>query len=301
MVRKLLSLIVPAYNVRREYLAEALASVAAQEGIDHRDMEVAVNDDGSSPEYARALDEVVRAFRTQYPIIGVTVTRSRENRGEAASRNAAIRASTGAYVGLLDADDVLLPPAAAEACAALDRSGASLVFSDYEKVDEAMHSVLYTRQKGDLFAHHCAAKGTGDDPLLHTNFVIHFTALRCEAAEDIGGFQEEVALGTDFDFMIRLARSSPEVNIAHIPQCLYRYRDTQGLSTVAGMRPAIETLLLRHAQETGMNVDAVRYRGKVWPVGSRFYDHYRGRSRVEVSWLDGDRVTPAAGASMLRN
>ena len=92
------SVIMPVYNAG-PYLAEALASVAAQSDQDY---EVVIVDDGSTE--ARTLATLERA-RTEP---GVTVIRT-ENRGPAAARNLAVEHARGAYVVPLDADDYLAP------------------------------------------------------------------------------------------------------------------------------------------------------------------------------------------------
>jgi len=88
------SVIVPAYNVS-SYIAEALDSVFSQT---FRDFEVVVVDDGSPDR-----EELRRVLQ---PYLGRIVHLEQENKGLSAARNAAIRASRGRYVALLDADDI---------------------------------------------------------------------------------------------------------------------------------------------------------------------------------------------------
>ena len=90
----LVSVIVPCYNYGR-FLAQALDSVRAQ---DYPAVEIVVVDDGSTDDTA--------AVAARYP---EAVYVRQENQGLSAARNAGIRASRGAYLVFLDADDWLFP------------------------------------------------------------------------------------------------------------------------------------------------------------------------------------------------
>jgi glycosyltransferase involved in cell wall biosynthesis len=86
------SVVIPAWNAAK-YLREAIRSVLEQT---HRVLEVVVVDDGSSDNTA------IVASRFGAP---VRVLR-REHQGVGAARNAGLAAARGAFVALLDADDV---------------------------------------------------------------------------------------------------------------------------------------------------------------------------------------------------
>jgi len=91
----LVSCIVPAFNAER-FLADALASIAAQT---HPCTEIIVVDDGSTDgtaEVVRAWSHRVRAFR-------------QANAGPASARNAGIHMASGEFVAFLDADDLWHP------------------------------------------------------------------------------------------------------------------------------------------------------------------------------------------------
>jgi glycosyltransferase involved in cell wall biosynthesis len=87
---RLVSVLVPVRDEER-YLDEALRSALAQH---HPDVEVIVVDDGSSDASA--------AIARSYPVKLI----EQSPRGQAAARNAALQASRGAYVTVLDGDDV---------------------------------------------------------------------------------------------------------------------------------------------------------------------------------------------------
>ena len=89
------TVVVPAYNAGR-YLKSAVDSLLAQGSAG---LEVVVVDDGSSDGSMADLEGLpVRVVR-------------QKNKGEAAARNAGVRASTAPFVTFLDADDIMVPGA----------------------------------------------------------------------------------------------------------------------------------------------------------------------------------------------
>lgn len=89
------SIIVPVYNVEREYLEAALNSVLAQT---FSDWECICVDDGSTNDSGRVLD----AFAAKDPRFKV---HHRTNQGVGAARNYALEKVTGEWIMFLDGDD----------------------------------------------------------------------------------------------------------------------------------------------------------------------------------------------------
>lgn len=89
----LISVIVPTYNAER-YVREALDSVFAQT---YKHIEVICINDGSKD----ATADILLSYGDQ-----ITFIDQQENKGIAASRNAGLRVARGAWVTLMDADDV---------------------------------------------------------------------------------------------------------------------------------------------------------------------------------------------------
>lgn len=113
------SVVIPCYN-QAHYLAEAVQSVLAQD-YPAAALEVVVVNDGS-PDHTR---EVAAQFG------GRIVYLEQENRGLSAARNTGIRAARGAYIALLDSDDVCLPGRVQTQAAYLtDHPNVGLVASD---------------------------------------------------------------------------------------------------------------------------------------------------------------------------
>jgi glycosyltransferase involved in cell wall biosynthesis len=140
----LVSIVVVNYNYGR-FLDQAVRSALAQT---HPRTEVIVVDDGSTDDSRARIaahgDDVVAVLK--------------DNGGQASAFNAGFQASRGDLVLFLDADDVLLPGAAATAAAALAGHGAVKVHWQLWKMDE--HGVPSRRrhpdrrpEKGELRAH----------------------------------------------------------------------------------------------------------------------------------------------------
>jgi glycosyltransferase involved in cell wall biosynthesis len=95
-VNPLVSILIPAYNAE-EWIPDTLRSALAQS---YPHCEIIVVDDGSKD----ATLQVARQFESK----GIRVV-TQENRGAAATRNAAYKLCNGDYIQWLDADDLLSP------------------------------------------------------------------------------------------------------------------------------------------------------------------------------------------------
>lgn len=98
MNKKLLSIIVPVYNVEK-YLAECINSVLKQ--IDNN-IEVIIVDDGSTDNSNEIIAEFYKNNSSYIKIV------SKSNGGLSSARNAGIEVCEGQYIYFLDSDDYLL-------------------------------------------------------------------------------------------------------------------------------------------------------------------------------------------------
>ena len=100
---KLVSVIVPTYNIE-QYIAETIKSVLAQT---YPHFELLIIDDESPDRSVK----ICQQFND--PRIKII---SQKNRGLAGARNTGIRNSQGAYIALLDGDDLWLPEKTRQPC-----------------------------------------------------------------------------------------------------------------------------------------------------------------------------------------
>ena len=95
----MLSVIIPVYNVRKEFLSECFESILAQT---FRDFEMIVVDDGAADD----LREYMDSYDWKNTRVSVI---HQENRGVAAARNVGLETASGKYVTFVDSDDTIDP------------------------------------------------------------------------------------------------------------------------------------------------------------------------------------------------
>ncbi len=96
----LASVIIPTYN-RRQLVAEAVASVLAQQGLARTDWELIVVDDGSTDSTA---DDLVSRFGC-----AVRIERLQTRCGVSTARNVGVALARGEWLAFLDSDDLWRP------------------------------------------------------------------------------------------------------------------------------------------------------------------------------------------------
>jgi GT2 family glycosyltransferase len=214
----LVSIVVPAYNTRPEWLREAIESVRRQI---YPNWQLCVADDASS-------DDGTRATLSDYERLDdrIEVVWRSENGGIAAASNDALAIARGEFVGFLDHDDELKPDALLEVVRLLnERPDLDFVYSDEDKKD-VTGRLVEPFFKPDW----------SPDLLLCKNFVTHFSVYGRELLERIGGFRTGYEGSQDWDLVLRATELTDRVG--HVPKPLYTWRRSPG-STAAdiGAKP----------------------------------------------------------------
>ena len=189
--RGVVSIVIPAFN-HAHFLGEALASAVGQT---HPGIEVVVVDDGSTDNTA----EVVR----RYPEVRYI---RQENRGLAEARNTGIQRSNGEFILFLDADDRLVPEAAAIGVAHLrERPECAFVSGGHRGIGIDGHDLSEGARPTVTRDHYLA--------LLSGNYIwCPATVLyRRAALATASGFDPDPLLRAceDYDLYLRLARVYP--------------------------------------------------------------------------------------------
>ena len=96
-MNKLISVIVPVYNVKEEYLTKCLDSIINQK---YQNLEIIIVDDGSNESIAHFLD-IYAKKDSRIKLF------HRTNHGVSSSRNYGIEHSTGDYITFVDSDDYI--------------------------------------------------------------------------------------------------------------------------------------------------------------------------------------------------
>ncbi len=185
------AIVIPAYNHER-FVADAVRSALAQ---GDRVSEVVVVDDGSKDGTA----DVVRSISD--PRLRLI---TQANAGPSAARNRGWRATTARWVQFLDADDQLPEGGVAALLATAERVPGAIPYGRQavypEKIEGAPHFLASISERdGDLLP---------DLAMSHEGSI--FTALFDRSwLEEVGGLDEQVWYGEDYDFALALARRWP--------------------------------------------------------------------------------------------
>lgn len=232
----IVSVIIPVRNCR-EYIGEAIESVLSQA---FADFEVIVVDDGSDDfDYSglELIDSRIRVIR-------------QEAAGVSRARNNGIAQSCGLFVAFLDADDVWLPgKLAAQVSYLLAHPDVGVVFGRYvrwsadENGEFLSPSEFALQTKIDISIDK-ARSGWVYSRLISGLLVGMNTAVvRREIIDSIGGFDESLTHGEDYDFWLRCSRigrmDSLNCDVAlyriHGNSAMHRLSHINHLSIVLGM------------------------------------------------------------------
>jgi glycosyltransferase involved in cell wall biosynthesis len=209
----LVSICIPAYKAER-FLAETLDSVRTQT---FADWEVIVTEDGSRDR----TEEIVRTFAGTVSQ-SVRYTRHDPNRGLPATRNAGLAEARGAWLALLDSDDLWQPDHLARCLAAAPATGAALVFGGSSVFDSDSGAELNRREPpADPDA---ALPGALHDGKL----VIQPAAAMFNRAAfaAVGGFDPRFPICNDLDYWLRCCRAG--VALVYNGAVTLRYRKHPG-------------------------------------------------------------------------
>jgi glycosyltransferase involved in cell wall biosynthesis len=256
----LVSVIIPAHNVA-SYLPEAVDSALAQT---YPRVEVVVVDDGSTD----ATPEVIARYGSR--IVAVR----QENRGPGAARNAAIRASHGDVLALLDSDDVWLPTRLERMVADLgDTADADLVTTDLYIIEDTERTELR------LFADRRKRRFPVDPDrqvaeIACRNFMPNSVLFRRELIDRFGMFNEDMRVAEDYELWIRFLVGG--VRAVYLDEPLGYYRIRPG-SYIRSGEPAQRHLTVLE-----------EYLPKLWKLGAKGNagDAYMIGTRLAT---DGDR------------
>ena len=198
----LVSVIIPNYNHAR-FLGDAINSVLIQ---DYKNIEIIVVDDGSTDDSAEMVGQFGERVNYVY----------QENAGLSAARNTGIRASHGAFIGVLDADDMYEPAYVSTLVGALEASPeAAGVYCGYQFVDHENNLLPQIENRPVL-------SDELHEALLDGNFFVPESIfLRRYVYDDVGPFDEELRACEDWDVWLRVTK---KYKIIHIPEILTRHR-----------------------------------------------------------------------------
>ena len=183
------SVVIPCYQQSR-FLAEAIESALTQT---YTPSEIIVIDDGSPDDTA--------TVAAQYATVRYVY---QQNRGLSAARNAGLNCASGGYVTFLDADDRLLPHALETGASYLDTSPSLAFVAGGHRLISEDGSPLPGPKQGRVVKD-CYRQ------LMHHNFIgCHNSVMyRRDVLLIVGGFDETLPAGEDWDTYLRIAQRFP--------------------------------------------------------------------------------------------
>lgn len=198
----LISIVVPTYNTKKQYLEELLDSLEQQT---YKNWELCIADGNSDNK--KEIEEIIcKNSKIKYVMLD-------ENKNISGNTNEALKLCTGEYIGLLDHDDILAPFCLYEVVKALneDRS-TDVIYSDEDK---------FTTVNGARFQPHFKPDFS-PDYLRSINYITHFFVIKKTLMDKLGGFIDEYNGAQDYDLILRATEIAEK--IVHIPKVLYHWR-----------------------------------------------------------------------------
>ncbi len=205
----LVSILCPVYRPRMTDFVAAVESVLAQT---YPNWELILVDDCSkSKELTAAIAELcARDGR-------IRAVPQKKNTGISGATNTAITAAKGEYIALFDHDDLLLDVAVEIMMEAALKTGAKLLYSDEDKIDD-FGRYSDPNLKGD-WNHRL---------MLGQNYVCHFLIVEAATLRAVGPLRSEYDGAQDHDLVLRLSEIVEPARIAHVPEVIYHWRKTPG-------------------------------------------------------------------------
>lgn len=191
------SVVIPAYQA-----AETIA-VAVQSALDqvHPAHEVIVVDDGSTDDLAGAL----RPFGDRIEVV------RKENGGAASARNAGAEIAGGDFMAVLDADDRFHP----RRIEALSRLAS--LRPDLDLITTDARFVIDGEPAGSFLAENPFATGGQRRAILESCFVGGWPAARISRLREMGGFDEDLRVGHDWDCWLRMILGGSAAGLVDLP------------------------------------------------------------------------------------
>jgi glycosyltransferase involved in cell wall biosynthesis len=251
--KPLLSVLMPTYNTKIEWIKQAIDSVRLQL---YENWELCIADDAST---CSELKEYLSHLPGTDPRIKV-VFRKKNGHISAAS-NSALDICTADWVALMDHDDVLPKHALYHVAEAINNNpDADLIYSDEDKIsDDGDRREPYFKcdWNPDLFLSH--------------NMISHLGVYKRKIILDVGGFREGFEGSQDHDLALRYIEKIDQRRIVHIPRVLYHWRmHSESTASDAAAKPyaviAGESAIQEHFDRCGVSatVEGQKYGYRIY-------------------------------------
>ncbi len=198
-----ISILLPTYQPRKEWLEQAIASVKAQS---YEKWQLCICDDASSESWIR---EYLQTEAATDPRICVTFRET--NGGISAALNGAGELAAGEYVTFLDHDDVLHPFALHYVAEACQEDSVDVLYSDEDYLNPS------GKRSGPTFK-----PDWSPELLAVCMYFGHLLVAKRDLVESVGWFRSAYDGAQDYDLALRLVESARKIR--HIRRVLYHWR-----------------------------------------------------------------------------
>ncbi len=201
----IISIIVPVYNTKKNFLMDMIWSVITQT---YSKWELCIVDGGSNVAYIR---QVLKFYSNKDNRIKIKLLN--ENKGISGNSNEALKLATGEYIGFMDHDDIIPVNALYEIVKCINENkGVDFIYTDEDKLSE----------NGKIRFGPVIKPDWSLDTLKIYNYITHFFIIKRDLLNKIEGFRCEFDGAQDYDLILRAAENAEK--IVHIPKILYHWR-----------------------------------------------------------------------------
>ncbi len=258
-----ISIITPSFN-QGMYIEETIQSVLAQ---DYPDIEYWVFDGGSTDNTL----EILKRYKDRL------FSQSEKDSGQTAAIAKGFQKATGDIFYWLNSDDTLLPGTI---------SRVMEVFETRPEIALAYGQAHYIDETGQIIGRY-PAEPFNFERLAMFDFIPQPSAFfRRKAFEDIGGLDQSLSYGMDYDLWIRITKHYPAY---YLPVCLSTYR----------LHSASKTVDMSQAISNSKEILEIAYRHYNWAPANRVYGYWYLFIEDRIRKLSGKKVKPMAIALAL--
>jgi GT2 family glycosyltransferase len=265
MASVIFSLVIPIYRPNKKHFVECLNSIIKQKISTDKTELVLVHDlDGEN------LNQFLVEATFAYP--NLKIIESKRHLGISDATNLGVSNATGAYIVLVDQDDVMTEQCleTLEQFLFEKEMLPDLIYSDYEITTENLEKILDVR--------------TPDfSPIRFTNlmYAAHLKVIRREFWHQIGAFDSAFDGAQDHEFFLRAMEITTPI---HIPEILYSWRASPTSSQSNGAAKPLAPIRTRTAIENYLNRNRRQYRiERVYEHPTLYRVDYLGNSSEKLS------------------
>jgi glycosyltransferase involved in cell wall biosynthesis len=262
----MISILMPTFNPKIEWLNEAVQSVRDQI---YQNWELCIADDCSTNAIVKNQLLSLASSDNRIKLI------FREKNGHiSAASNSALAAATGDWIALLDHDDMLHPHALARvAVAVMENPKAELIYTDEDKLAEGgkrIQPYFKPDWNPDLF--------------LSQNYLCHLSAYKAELMHSLGGFRLGYEGAQDYDLALRAIGRIASNSIIHIPHISYHWRMHDESTAASGSNKNYATRAGKQALDDHFKRANIQASAEILPSGN-YRAHYQLTEQPLVSLI----------------